>query len=515
MNTLSSRKIKFIYELAILDTVNIRGIAQNLDISRNTVRRYLSQISMFKILYPERINDFYFFMDKPKKPSIKGERFDYLQIRFGDIFQNMKRNNSTILMEWTKYKFETPSGYKYSQFCIYFKDWLNRNGVANPRNLWKISEIAVDDFKVLKKWRRCSNRLKWSKAVALLDAYKGLSIKNIASKIECSTDKVKEWIKFYRDKGLAGVTKKPRKSNENILQFITVKKENLIKILHESPRLHEINRASWSLITLAKAFEKKHKTSISVSTISEYIKKLGYSFKKAKETLTSPDPNFREKLENITKILSNLKPNQKFFSVDEFGPFAVKTKGGRSLVKNGETKSYPQMQRSKGCIICTAALELSENQMTHFYSLKKNSDEMIRLLEVLLVKYKAQEKIFFSWDAASWHGSKKLYKKIEEVNSSKYRLLNETPLVELAPLPSSAQFLNVIESVFSGLAKAIIHNSDYASADECKSAIDNYFNDRNVHFKEYPKKAGNKIWGKELVIPVFDETKNCKDPKWR
>jgi hypothetical protein len=85
----------------------------------------------------------------------------------------------------------------------------------------------------------------------------------------------------------------------------------------------------------------------------------------------------------------------------------------------------------------------------------------------------------------------------------------------LAPLPSSAQFLNVIESVFSGLAKAIIHNSNYKGTDECKAAIDTYFQGRNENFRKNPQKAGNKIWGKELVIPVFNESKNCKDPKWR
>jgi hypothetical protein len=37
--------------------------------------------------------------------------------------------------------------------------------------------------------------------------------------------------------------------------------------------------------------------------------------------------------------------------------------------------------------------------------------------------------------------------------------------------PARAQFLNVIESVFSGTARAIIHNSDYKSVDETKRAI--------------------------------------------
>lgn len=65
------------------------------------------------------------------------------------------------------------------------------------------------------------------------------------------------------------------------------------------------------------------------------------------------------------------------------------------------------------------------------------------------------------------------------------------------------------------MAKAIIHNSNYQSVEECKTAIDKYFSDRNEYYKKNPKRAGNKIWGKEKIEPVFDETKNSKDPRWR
>jgi hypothetical protein len=96
---------------------------------------------------------------------------------------------------------------------------------------------------------------------------------------------------------------------------------------------------------------------------------------------------------------------------------------------------------------------------------------MLKLLEVLLEKDADQSCIYFSWDAASWHASKKLYKRVEEINSAEYQASHKGPLVKLAPLPSCAQFLNVIESVFSGMARAIIHSSDYQSVDECKAAI--------------------------------------------
>lgn len=190
-----------------------------------------------------------------------------------------------------------------------------------------------------------------------------------------------------------------------------------------------------------------------MSQASTYIRSEGFRFVKARKVLTSPDPQYREKLAVITGILARLGPKEKFFSVDEFGPFSVRIQGGRSYVKKGETKTFPQRQFSKGRLICTAALELSENQIIHFYSEKKDTEEMIRLVDLLIKQYHDQEKIYFSWDAASWHASKKLYQRIEELNLNVAKG-KKGPLVELAPLPASAQFLNVIESVFSGLAKA-------------------------------------------------------------
>jgi hypothetical protein len=75
--------------------------------------------------------------------------------------------------------------------------------------------------------------------------------------------------------------------------------------------------------------------------------------------------------------------------------------------------------------------------------------------------------------------------------------------------------LNVIESVFSGMARAIIHNSDYPSVDGAKAVIDRHFSDRNAHFQKRPRRAGNKIWGKERNPAVFSEANNCKDPRYR
>jgi hypothetical protein len=247
--------------------------------------------------------------------------------------------------------------------------------------------------------------------------------------------------------------------------------------------------------------------------IHTILKEAGFKWRRARVVLTSRDPEYRTKVEAIKEILSGLRQDESFFSIDEYGPFAVKQKGGVKRVAPGEVYEIPQWQKSKGWMILTAALELSRNQVTHFYSRAKNTAEMIRMADLLRSQYRTCRTIYLSWDAASWHISKKLLAHLDKLNQEATR--DSYPIVKTAPLPAGAQFLNVIESVFSGMARAIIHNSDYLSIEAAQNAIDLYFAERNAHFSEQPKRAGRKIWGKERVPSEFLEGQNCKDPLYQ
>lgn len=514
-NLIATSKIKALFLLHESAQANVRATSRLLKLSRNTVKKYLVDIRKFLIStspLERSLGDYLKFLKD--RTHLKKRAHILFQI-FPEVIANIQNNGSTRLLEWKKYREANPKGYSYTQFTTKLVEYCREHAIKiSSRDPTRVKSIPSTDYEVLVKWKKSNNKWKWERATVLLGSLGGDALASLSGKIERGRKKLKAWIRMYGIGGLEALTRKTRKTDPEVQNFIQKKRENLIKLLHEPPKLHGINRASWSLKTLSKTFKKVHKISLAPSTISEYFKAEGFRFVKARKVLTSPDPTYREKLVAITRILSRLGPKQKFFSVDEFGPFSVKIQGGRSFVKKGEIKTYPQRQFSKGKLICTAALELSENQITHFYSEKKDTDEMIRLLEVLLKKYGSQEKVYFSWDAASWHASKKLYERIEEINKQA-KTDDSIPYVELAPLPASAQFLNVIESVFSGLARAIIHNSNYGSVEECKRAIDQYFDDRNQYFKKNPKRAGNKIWGKERNPAVFDESKNFKDVMWR
>lgn len=252
---------------------------------------------------------------------------------------------------------------------------------------------------------------------------------------------------------------------------------------------------------------------VSSGVVREITKAAGYKWRKARIVLTSNDPNYSEKLDRIHSILEGLQSDEAFFSIDEYGPFSVSIKGGLVLAAPGEQPTVPQWQKSRGSLIVTAALELSSNQITHFYSNKKNTGEMIKMMGVLIEKYRDRRKLYLSWDAASWHIAKLLNKRVDENNSKSAN--DGGVLIETVPLPSGVQFLNVIESVFSGMSRAIIHNSNYPNVDAAKEAIDRYFSERNTNFQEHPRRAGKKIWGKEREPANFSDSNNCKDPRYR
>jgi len=448
-----------------------------------------------------------------------------------DIEAEDNRKQSDEMMEaityWRKYAYLAENTFSFAG--IFFRELPLKNTFSiEDGKLWMRrllqGKISLDELKgdlcsrmpysdiealydcVLNKPLHYRNR-----AVGILSFYKDIDQKAITEYLFIPKSTLRANFITYQSKGLSHILSD--KGKRLLIHDDPKYIEKIFSILHSPPIAFGFNRTSWRQEDIQKVM-KASDMHVSKHVIRKILDNAGYKYRKARIVLTSNDPEYKEKVQRIKDILSNLGPNEKFFSIDEYGPFAIKLQGGRSLVPPAATKVVPQWQRSKASLIITAALELSTNQIIHFYSKSKNTSEMIKLLNILVDRYSDEECIYFSWDAASWHASKELYKRVDEINGEEYREKTKSPIVKLAPLPTCAQFLNVIESVFSGMARAIIHNSDYASDSECQTAIDRYFDERNEYFQKNPKRAGNKIWGKERVKATFRESNNCKDPKY-
>jgi transposase len=334
----------------------------------------------------------------------------------------------------------------------------------------------------------------WQKAVTVLDSWKR-PLEEIARQIEKSVDVVRNWIRVFNRNGIAGLNA-ARKIYSNAAQRRTVreqKRQRILEIVHDRPHSFGINRSNWNLPSLALAYRQKYTEKMSASTASRFLRQSNYRIKKARTVLSSPDPKYRNKVELLLQTLQTLKADDLFFFVDELGPLRVKKYGGRAFFGKTDHCSIPQMQVHRGAVTLTGALSATTNQMTWIYGLSKNTTTIIDLLEILFNQHSSAAKLYITWDAASWHRSFTLIDWLDAFNE-KTRQTRAGPLIYLVPLPTSSQFLDVIEAVFGGMKKAVIHHSNYESEKDMKMAISRHFLERNAYFLDNPKRVGQKIW---------------------
>ena len=110
-----------------------KGIAKNLEISKNTVKSYLYRAESTGMSIKSLLE-----LDDPileakllaGNPSYKkDDRYQHLKEKLDYYFSELKKVGVTRKLLWKEYSIETPQGYSYTQFCFH----LTQNEIAsNP-----------------------------------------------------------------------------------------------------------------------------------------------------------------------------------------------------------------------------------------------------------------------------------------------------------------------------------------------------------------------------------------------
>jgi transposase len=254
---------------------------------------------------------------------------------------------------------------------------------GRPKDRWRIRFVRQDDKLQLVKWRESNDKRLWQKAVTVLDN-RSLIPSEIAKKVELPVDAIRGWITTYNHQGLAGLNP-PRKKRSPGKKGAALerKRVRVLGLIHSRPQAFGINRASWNHASLATAYKQRYEETISKSTVGCILQKAGYKMKKARRVLSSPDPEYREKVDLVLGTLRNLQPNELFFFIDELGPLRVKKYGGRGFVHENDAHTVPQEQPNKGSVTMSGALNTTTNQVSWLYSSAKDTQAMIDLIEIL------------------------------------------------------------------------------------------------------------------------------------
>ena len=352
--------------------------------------------------------------------------------------------------------------------------------------------LTKEEIGILEKHKAGQHKGNSRRATALLMLNEGCSLEDAIFTTKVSPGTIRNYRRNFKKRGISFVEVKVEEKKRK--EAFKEKSIKVIDIIHKLPLLYGINRTSWTKDTIIEAYEKTYDEKLSNHAIKAILKEAGYKWGRAKQVLMSHDPEYKEKIEKVLSTIQNIKENEAFFFIDEAGPWRVMKYGGQQLKHHNDEKPVQEVIVDKGKVNFIAALEAITNQVTFLFIKKRSSSEIIALLEEIKKQYFKYNKIYLTWDALTVHNSLKVKDWIKENN-----MKIGVPPIQVVPLPSRAQFLNVIEAVIGGLKKAVINNSDYKSKEDMKYAISRHFEERNEFFKKNPKRAGNKIWEKGTV----------------
>ena len=152
-----------------------------------------------------------------------------------------------------------------------------------------------------------NERLKYrNRALAILAYHNQFPQCSIARFLCIAPGTVQDYVNRFKSDGIEELRDRSRKEQKKFEQSEYI--DAVFKVLHAPPSTYDINRTTWRMEDLHHILGQEG-FPISKPYIWRIIKDAGYRYLKAKEVLTSNDPQYREKLQEITRILSNLKPN--------------------------------------------------------------------------------------------------------------------------------------------------------------------------------------------------------------
>jgi len=112
--------------------IAIQAISRSLDISRNTVKKYLRLFEVNKHPTEELLkkDDVTLEALLSQPNPVSERRYEHLSKMFPYIEKELKRTGVTRWILWGEYKTKYPDGYSYPHFCSYLRQWQNTNGAT-------------------------------------------------------------------------------------------------------------------------------------------------------------------------------------------------------------------------------------------------------------------------------------------------------------------------------------------------------------------------------------------------
>jgi transposase len=149
---------------------------------------------------------------------------------------------------------------------------------------------------------RSSQAFTLRRSQILLASSRGQRPSEIARNLGCATQTVRNTLHAFEESGLTCLKQQSTRPKTIHAEFDQPKCEALRAVLHQSPRVYGKKTSVWTLVLATQVCQDLGLTEhqVSIETIRLALKRLGVGWRRAKEWITSPDPDYARKKNGAT-----------------------------------------------------------------------------------------------------------------------------------------------------------------------------------------------------------------------
>ena len=165
-----------------------------------------------------------------------------------------------------------------------------------------VRELSDEERTALKAGLRSHDAFVLRRCQILLASACGKRASQIGSELSCDPDTALSAINAFNRGGLAVLTRGSTAPHRPAVAFDAAATERLRALLHQSPRSFGKESSLWTLELAAEVSFEQGLTPERVSreAVRTALERLGVRWKRAKQWITSPDPEYARKKETVT-----------------------------------------------------------------------------------------------------------------------------------------------------------------------------------------------------------------------
>jgi transposase len=346
--------------------------------------------------------------------------------------------------------------------------------------------LRKGDRPELKSWlrRKTTPGGETLRARILLALDEGATVTEIADSLHVSRPTVYTWKRRYAKEGIDGLSDRPRPGRPTTLEEKAVR-----EILFLTTRRIPKEATHWSTRLMARYAD------VSQWQVRQVWAAANLKPHRIKSFKISNDPEFAEKVIDVVGLYLSPPDNAMVLSVDEKTQIQALDRTQPMLpLRPGQIERRTHDYKRHGTTSLYAAFDVATGQVMGRMTQRHRAKEFLDFLRQIERSTPADLDLHLILDNSSTH-------KTEEVQ----KFLRNHPRFHFHFTPTSASWLNAVETWFSQLERRAIHRGVFTSVDDLRQEIRRYIEAHN----DYTAKPFKWTKSAQAILDAVERARNA------